>query len=275
MKKLLTILTMLCCCMVCLAQSAESKKTAILMVHFGTSEASGRAQSLDAINADVKQAFPQVEVRQAYASNIIRRILDKQGMHYLSPLEALMQLRVDGYEKVYVQSTTLMEGIEMKNIRDVVASMQPFFDELKAGNPLLYAVDDCSRVLDILTSDPLETKQEAVLVGHGTSHPSTATYAMLQMMLEQKGKTAWHISTIEGFPSQEMTFKRLQQNKARKVVLIPFLLTAGDHAKNDIANDWKEELEQQGYQVSVKLQGIGEVKAIRDIYIEHIRAMME
>ena len=31
---------MLCCCMLCLAQTGESKKTAILMVHFGTTEAS-------------------------------------------------------------------------------------------------------------------------------------------------------------------------------------------------------------------------------------------
>ena len=81
---------------------------------------------------------------QAYASTIVRNILKKQGLAYQSPLEALMQLRAEGYERIYMQSTTLMEGIEMKSIRDVAASMQPFFREIRVGNPLLYSLEDCS-----------------------------------------------------------------------------------------------------------------------------------
>ena len=274
MKRICCFITLMGCMLLCMAQPQENPKTAILMVHFGTSEAQGRAKSLEAINADVKQAFPNIEVRQAYASTIVRNILKKQGLDYQSPLEALTQLHDEGYERVYVQSTTLMEGIEMKGIRDMVASMQASFKEIKAGNPLLYSVDDCRQVLNILTRQPLEGNQDVVLVGHGTSHPSTATYAMLQLMLDEQGLSAWHVSTIEGYPTQELTAQHLQQRKPRKVLLIPLLLTAGDHANNDIAIEWKSFFEDKGYDVSVLLRGLGELPEIRALYIEHIKEMV-
>lgn len=272
MKKLLLIISLIC---MSLAGFAQSEKTAILMVHFGTTEPEGRALSLETVNNDVKAAFPEMEVRQAYASAIIRNIWGKRGERFLSPQEALMQLRADGYERVYVQSTTLMEGYEMTYLREAIAALQPFFKELKAGNPLLYSVEDCQKVLDILSRDAAEKNQAVVLVGHGTTHPSTAVYAMLQTMLQEREQDNWYVSTIEGYPTQEMTLKNLKQKKVKKVQLRPLLLTAGDHARNDIAKEWKELFEQQGFEVDVKLQGLGEIKAIRDIYIQHIKDILK
>ena len=267
------ILTMMMC--ISLLSFAQADKAAILMVHFGTSAPEGRTLSLESVNNDVKAAFPDMEVRQAYASAIIRNIWNKRGERILSPQEALMQLRADGYECVYVQSTTLMEGYEMTSLRETVASMQPFFKVLKAGNPLLYSVEDCQKVLDILSNDEAEKNQAVVLVGHGTSHPSTAVYALLQTMLQERGQCNWYVSTIEGYPTQEMTLKSLKRNKVKKVLLRPLLLTAGDHARNDIAKEWKELFEQQGFDVEVRLQGLGEIKAIRDIYVNHIKDMLK
>lgn len=272
MKRVFVLLMVLCCWLVSFAQT---EKTAILMVHFGTTEPEGRALSLETVNNDVKAAFPNMEVRQAYASAIIRNIWGKRGEHFYSPQEALMQLRADGYEYVYVQSTTLMEGYEMTYLREAIAALQPFFKVLKAGNPLLYSVEDCQEVLDILTRDGAEKNQAVVLVGHGTTHPSTAVYAMLQTMLQEREQTNWYVSTIEGYPTQDMTLKTLKQSKVKKVQLRPLLLTAGDHARNDIAKEWKELFEQQGFEVDVRLQGLGEIKAIRDIYIRHIKDIMK
>jgi cobalamin biosynthesis Co2+ chelatase CbiK len=34
-------------------------------------------------------------------------------------------------------------------------------------------------------------------------------------------------------------------------------------------------LEKQGYQVNVRMQGLGENKAIRQLYMEHIKAMLK
>ena len=47
------------------------------------------------------------------------------------------------------------------------------------------------------------------------------------------------------------------------------MFVAGDHAKNDIAGEWKEELEKRGYKVNVYLKGLGETPAIQDLFIQH------
>lgn len=272
MKRILILISLV---FICLTAFSQTEKAAVLMVHFGTSEAEGRALSLDAVNRDVKAAFPELEVRQAYASGIIRKKLEKEGLKIQGLQEALMQLCADGYQQVYVQSSTLMEGIEMSNIREIANDFKSFFKTIKVGNPLLYSVEDCRKVLEILTDEPAEKNQGVILVGHGTTHPSTATYAMLQMMLRERGLDAWFVSTIEGYPTQEMTINDLKHTKAKRVLLRPLLLTAGDHARNDIAKEWKSFFEQQGYEVSVKLQGLGELPAIRTMYVEHIREMID
>lgn len=49
------------------------------------------------------------------------------------------------------------------------------------------------------------------------------------------------------------------------------MFVAGEHAKNDIAEDWKEELEAEGFSVEVLMQGLGEVKEIQDKFIRSLR----
>ena len=105
------------------------------------------------------------------------------------------------------------------------------------------------------------------------------------MMLREKGLDAWFVSTIEGYPTQEMTINDLKHTKAKRVLLRPLLLTAGDHARNDIAKEWKSFFEQQGYFgydkeyvhffVQEQLQGLGELPAIRAMYVDHIREMID
>ena len=48
------------------------------------------------------------------------------------------------------------------------------------------------------------------------------------------------------------------------------MFVAGDHAQNDIAQDWKEQLEGEGYNVDVVMQGLGEIPQIQDLFIDHI-----
>ena len=54
-------------------------------------------------------------------------------------------------------------------------------------------------------------------------------------------------------------------------MIVPFMFVAGDHAKNDIAGDWKDELEKKGYKVNVLLKGLGEYPAIQELFIQHVK----
>ena len=135
-----------------LAQLQPGDKAALLLVHFGTTYDETRAKTIDAINAKAAEAFPELDVREAWTSRIILRKLKGRGVNKQTPREALLSLAAAGYTHVVVQSTTLLEGAEMESLRRDAAEMAPFFKEIRVGTPLLYAVEDCAKVAGILAA---------------------------------------------------------------------------------------------------------------------------
>ena len=93
-----------------LAQLKPGDKAALLLVHFGTTYAETQARTIDAINAKAAEAFPQLNVREAWPSRIVIRKLKGRGIEKHTPLEALLRLRAEGYTHVVGQRTTRREG---------------------------------------------------------------------------------------------------------------------------------------------------------------------
>lgn len=250
------------------------EKTAILMVHFGTTFDDTRALTIDAINEKAQQSFPDLKVVEAYTSRIIINRLKKKGVFKPTPQEALLRLAADGYTHVIVQGTNVIDGVEAEVLRKEASLMTPFFEEIRVGRPLLYSVEDCEKVVDILSSRYKEatTKNGAVvLVGHGTSTPANAIYSQIDYMFTANGHPAFHVATVEGYPTLETTDALLKKARNKNVTLIPFMFVAGDHARNDIDGEMREELSSKGYNVSTILEGLGQIPEIQDIYIEHIK----
>lgn len=85
------------------------------------------------------------------------------------------------------------------------------------------------------------------------------------------------VGTVESFPELKNVMAKLKIAEKKKVALMPFMLVAGDHAKNDMAGEedsWKSELEEEGYEVRVIMKGLGEFSGIRKIFLEHIEEAM-
>ena len=201
--------------------------------------------------------------------NAIRRV------RKLNPVEALAQLKAEGYTHVIIQSTNIIDGIEMELLRKDIDQMRPLFKEIRLGMPLLYTPEDYKQVIDCLAEKSRE-KTFTILVGHGTYTPATAQYAMLDYMLQAEGHSDFAVGTVEGYPTFDNAVDRLQaQKKIKQVQLVPFMFVAGDHAKNDIAVDMKEALEEKGYKVTPLMEGLGEQPAIQQIYIDHIRFILK
>lgn len=256
-----------------LASMQPGDKAALLMVHFGTTYDETRALTIDAINHKAKEAFPQFDIHEAYTSRIVMRRLKAKGIEKPTPTEALARLKEEGYTHVIVQSSNIIEGIEMESLRTEAEAALPWFKDLRVGNPLLYSVEDYEAVVAALTQEAPK-EGSVVFVGHGTYTPITATYAMMDYMLKAKGFGNYHVGTIEGYPSFDDMLKQLQKDGTKQVTLVPFMFVAGDHANNDIAIDWKENLTQAGYEVNVHMEGLGQNAAIQDQFINHARFML-
>lgn len=245
-------------------------KAAILMVHFGTTHADTRALTIDALNAQAKECFPGVEVRQAYSSRIVIKRLGDRGEVVQNPLQTLKQLHADGYTHVLVQASTIIDGVEMESLTRNVDEVSHLFKDIRVGTPLLYAPADYDKVIDILTRD-YQCDKAYVWVGHGTYDAGTAQYAMLDYMLKAKGHANCMVGTIEGYPEYDDMLAQLKASGLKSVVLVPFMFVAGEHAKHDIADDWKTALEEEGFVVELDMRGLGEHALIQDLYIDHLK----
>lgn len=244
------------------------------MVHFGTTFDDTRTLTIDAINEKTRLTFPDVKVVEAYTSRIIINRLKKRGISKSTPQEALLRLAADGYTHVIVQGTNVIDGIEAEVLRNDAARMSPFFEEIRVGRPLLYSIEDCEKVVGILSSrykDATTKNGAVVLIGHGTSTPANAIYSQMDYMFTANGTPAFHVATVEGYPTLETTVERLKDAKNKNVTLIPFMFVAGDHARNDIDGEMRKELSNDGFSVFTILEGLGQIPEIQDIYIEHIK----
>ena len=261
------------------ASSKErAQKTGILLVAFGSSEASAQI-SFDNIDSKVKEVYPGIPVKWAYTSHIIRNKLAKQGKLLDSPEVALAKMADEGFTHVAVQSLHTIAGAEYHDLRRVVGAFQAMggFQSIILGYPLLATQEDMARTVDaILATIPTERKKNeaVVLMGHGTHHPANAFYAALMFQLQLKDPNVY-IGTVEGYPELDTIIGLLKKNQIKKAYLMPFMSVAGDHAKNDMAGDeddsWKSILTKAGFLCVPVLKGTAEFDQFVDIWVDHLR----
>lgn len=250
-----------------LAGMKPGDRIALLAVHFGTTHDDTREKTIEAVNRELQKAFPDMDFREAWTSRIVMRRMKARGVYRDTPYEALVKLADEGYTHVLIQSTNIIEGIEMESLRRDAAAVASRFKDIRVGKPLLYGPDEYRQVVKVLASE-LPSDREVLLVGHGTYTPATASYAMLDYMLKSEGHSNFHVGTIEGYPSFD---DMVAQTKGSKALLVPLMFVAGDHYKNDIAEEWRDRLVQLGYDVKCSPKGLGEYSGIVSIFVDRVR----
>lgn len=289
----------------------QQDKKAIVIAFFGTSYPSALKAIIN-IENKIKRAFSQIEIRIAFTSTIIRKIWhnrqndeiffteNKDIPQYIykvkSPLATIADLQDEGYNIIVVQSTHIFEGEEytdlsscirgLNSIKTIKAKNKPF-KKLVLGRPLLgvngtghdYHHDLIIAAKAVNDDIVLAKKNKAALVymGHGNEFYSTGAYIEFQKTLREIYKDIpIFVGCVEGFPSlDDVTFSLKHHGRIKKVLLKPFMIVAGDHAKNDMAGEeddsWKSIFENMGLEVITAVEGLGEYDKIGDIFIQHIK----
>jgi len=120
----------------------------------------------------------------------------------------------------------------------------------------------------------LEENDAIVFMGHGSESVADITYQRLQEEYEKAGKDNIFVATVEGKVTIEDVIQKLKGRGFKKILLKPFMIVAGDHAKNDMASDeddsWKTVLENEGYEVTPLLKGMGEYQFIRKMFMDKL-----
>jgi len=254
----------------------------LLVVSFGTSHAETREKTIGEIEREIAAAYPDYEVRRAFTSGMILKVLEQRdGIRIDNVAEAMSRLVGDGFREVLVQPTHVIPGDEYDDMVSDVLMFEDRFDEIKIGTPLLYSTEDYRKVAGAIMEQlpDLSDREALVLMGHGTGHPINAAYAALDYHFKDMGYPNVFVGTVEGYPEVHTVRKLVEAYGPEKIILMPLMVVAGDHAVNDMAGEepdsWKSVFEEAGFQVECILQGLGEFQQIRDIYLEHIASASE
>jgi sirohydrochlorin cobaltochelatase len=254
----------------------DTSKTPIVLTAFGTTtKAMDTYNYMDKI---IRERFFNHKIEWAYSSRMVRDFSKKREKIYLkSPQQVLSDLVADGYPWSIVQSIHLICGNEFNRL---VEEIQHVPIRTSVGLPLLHSPEDYDRVAAGMVDLLPELKEECVIiVGHGTDHPMWAAYIAFEHKLQEWYGRDIHVGMIENEDSCERIVHAVKESGKRKALLIPFMLVAGVHFKEDLVGNgedsWKNRIEREGIEVRAIDKGFGFYRPIVEIFIDHIEDALD
>lgn len=239
-------------------------KKGILVTSFGTSHKDTREKSIEAIENLVKEKYGSDVVERAFTSNIIRRVISKkEGIKINNHKEGAEILKQRGFDDIVTMSLHIIEGSEYKT------KISREYGVIT--KPLLYNDKDYIKIVNDEEFNNFEGNDAIVFMGHGSEDVADSTYGKLQKIYESEGKEHIYIGTVEGKITLEDIIEKIKNKGYKKILLKPFMIVAGDHAKNDMASDeedsWKTILENEGFEVNTCLRGMGEYPVVQEMFM--------
>lgn len=256
------------------------KNKGILVVSFGTTYKESLDKTIAAVERKIEERYNDYAVKRAFTSSMIIKTITARGEVINSVTQALGIFLAQGITEVYIQPTHLIAGEEYEKLIKFAMNFRNRFEILKVGKPLLCTMEDMFLVADIVSKEININEDEAlVLMGHGTEHPVNTVYAAMDYIFKERGYKNIFMGTVEAYPSIENVAKMVNNSGYKKVVLLPFMLVAGDHATNDMAGDdeesWKKYFESIGMETRIVMKGLGEYQGIQDMYLKHISKYLQ
>ena len=283
----------------------EIGENEILVVSFGTSFNNSRAADIKGIEDALQAAYPDWSVRRAFTAQIIiNHVQARDGEKIDNVNQALDRAVNNGVKNLIVQPTHLMHGAEYDELIGELDNYKDQFESVQVAEPLLGEVGadatvinaDKKAVAEILTAEAVKTagydsldaaKEDGaafVFMGHGTSHTAKVSYSQMQTQMQELGYDNVFIGTVEGEPEEtacEAVIDAAAEAGYTKVILRPLMVVAGDHANNDMAGDdddsWLSMFKASGKfdSVDTQITGLGEIKDIQQIYVDHTAEAMK
>ena len=255
----------------------QAEKKAILVVSFGTSYHATREVTIDAIEQEIAGVYPDYRIYRAWTSKmIIAKLKKRDQIHIPTVREAMEQMAADGITDVVIQPTHVINGIENDLMKEDALSCRDRFHSIRFGTPLLTSEEDNRAIIQAVCEEfsDLAGDEVLVLMGHGTTHYANSIYAALDYTFKDYGHKNIFLGTVEAYPSMQSLLRMIREYSPRQVVLAPFMIVAGDHARNDMAGDdpqsWLCQFREAGFEVKPVLKGLGEYPLVRRMFVDHV-----
>ncbi len=253
--------------------------TAILVVSFGTAVKETRIRTIEAIENSIRNTYPDCAHYRAWTSSILRqKVLETEHLSIHSVSEALVQIKRDGVDRVFVLPTFVTNGGEYQKLLQEVSVFRDQFFFVRVASPLLDHNSDPEPLISaiIQSEDYPQPKSHELLVfmGHGSSDGDNFLFEKLDAAFQALGHSHIFLKTMNSATAVDELISIARDRQISTITLAPFMISAGRHALRDMAGDretsWKSRLEQAGFQVQCILKGLGENPEIQHLFVQKI-----
>ncbi len=239
----------------------HSPQFGILLVAFGAFSTKAEQPLLDFAN-QVQANYPSLPIYWAFAAPFAP---PQNSITTFSVSQALQQMHKNGITHVAIQPLYLIAGCEYEGIvADALRAQTEYSLTIFVGQPLMHATCNMHFIANALLADVPHARQpdEAVIfVGHGTPHPEDDQYTLLAQKLTQLDPLAF-LGTLKGAAQKNALLPIMMECRAKKVWLIPLLVSIGNHAQLDIAGNaphsWRSYFEANNIACETHLHGVSE-----------------
>ena len=231
-------------------------KRGILLAAFGSGSSQGES-TLRRFDAQVRKAFPDVSVRWAFTSMLMRERLASERKKSDSVHKALKKMAFEKFTHVAVQPVHVIPGLEYG---DIVSDA----DELRADGTFA----------SLVVGAPL------LFMGHGSRHAAESRYEALAAAVRERDPLVL-MGTLNGTIRLEHIVEHLRASGRPfdRVWLLPLLAVVGRHTLEDMAGDsehsWRSRLEAEGIACVPVLRGMMEYQGFMDIWVDNLAQAMK
>lgn len=257
------------------------RSQAILTVSFGAGAFHGPSQKdfRTPLETAVQNAFPGVPVFHAWASEQLRNQEAFKGAAIESTAGALLRIRDHGIRHVLIQPLFVIPGKEYKELSFICQSFYGSFSSLRLNAPLLAREKDLDPTARAVIQEfPFLSDDEMlVLMGHGTAGPGDAAslYRNLDLRFKELGHKNIFLGTMTQTSAVEKLLKTASERRPKQILLAPFLLSAGHHARKEMAGEdassWKSRFEAAGFPTVCIMKGLSLYPGIQSLFIHRIQ----
>lgn len=250
----------------------------ILLTAFGCAHEQAR-EYYDLFEREVRERYPDMDVRWAFTANRIRSKLRSRGLEAFSVGEALSRMVDDGVSHVAVQSLHTLPGVEYDwTAQQAKAMLHPRkgLVSVTMGAPLLRSVEDMKRAAVVVGQNLIPTENDndgVILVGHGTYHEGHALYLALEgLLLRSFSNVA--MGTLMSSRAPAELGQRFWDKGVKRVFLVPFMCVPGHHVHVDLFGEhdhsWLKALSSMGLDVVPVHTGSLAHAGFREIWHDHL-----
>lgn len=180
--------------------------------------------------------------------------------------DVLAELRDSGVRRALVTTTHVVDGRLQREAETAARNASPGFESLCFAAPLLATEKDHAAAASALDAAfPARPGRVVALAGH-RGPECEAAFARLESALAAAGRPDALVD------SPERLFARLVDRPEREVLLGPFLMSLGAHARRDVLVDLRAALERAGLVVEPWSHSLAELPAVRALVVAHALA---